>query len=433
MIEEPPAHEPLLAALGGEPLALKLYLGEELDRWQENHMVPLFVFAGQLLVGETDMILLDAKLALTKTQDAWNLYAANQPGEAVQAFGAAGAIRTQNLYPILQEVLVERGISFKVAPFSSCAQLAYLDKLDLSYIDGLMGSAELLLYDIFDSFYYPPTSADWKDKAFHGISKSEEISRLKVTPELYLDALLMVGTSFLPHFPPLDTTLIPNQPFNIQDAVNTLKTTNKSIRSACNSFDDTLKLRDPHWLDKFHKAKMMVMHPIIVDEIGEVHPNNVLKLTSDNSAYLGLHLPSELYHYMSEGLVSPRIMNPFVSLESVTYPTLDGGSSDEYKSLVTTSLKPLKETTLGLISSRVHRGFKFNKIKQRFWFDENLQGQLAHSEKQPDTDDKAKTWAVKESGSWSKDKDLLSDRYFAFAVSSLQVSYRFPPSTSRWD
>jgi hypothetical protein len=90
MIEEPPAHEPLLAALGGEPIALRHYIRAELDRWKENGMRPLFVFDGQSIVGKDNMTLRNAKAALSRTQKAWELYADNQPSEAVKSFGASG-------------------------------------------------------------------------------------------------------------------------------------------------------------------------------------------------------------------------------------------------------------------------------------------------------------------------------------------------------
>jgi hypothetical protein len=37
----------------------------------------------------------------------------------------AGAVRAQDLYRILQEVLDERGLEYVIAPFSACAQVRY--------------------------------------------------------------------------------------------------------------------------------------------------------------------------------------------------------------------------------------------------------------------------------------------------------------------
>jgi DNA polymerase III delta prime subunit len=89
MIDEPPAHEPLLAALGGSPIALRQHIEEELDRWKEHQMTPLFVFEGQSTVGKEEIALRNARAALTKTQTAWELYAENQPSDAVKTFGSS--------------------------------------------------------------------------------------------------------------------------------------------------------------------------------------------------------------------------------------------------------------------------------------------------------------------------------------------------------
>ena len=123
MIEEAPAHEPLLAALGGSPIALRQHIEEDLDRWKQNDLTPLFVFDGQSVVGKDSVALRSARAALGKTQNAWELYADNHPSDAVKTFGSSGATRVEDLYPILQEVLSERDLHFIVAPFSACAQV----------------------------------------------------------------------------------------------------------------------------------------------------------------------------------------------------------------------------------------------------------------------------------------------------------------------
>lgn len=92
LIEEAPAHEPLLAALGGDPIGLKYHIENELDKWRDNSMTPLFVFEGQSVVGKDDMTLQNARAALAKTEAAWATYVDNKPDEAVKAFGASGKI-----------------------------------------------------------------------------------------------------------------------------------------------------------------------------------------------------------------------------------------------------------------------------------------------------------------------------------------------------
>jgi len=399
MIDDQPAHEPLLAALGGDPIALKHHIENDLDKWSENKMRPLFVFDGQSVVGKDEMALKNASAALVKTQKAWELYSNNHPEEAVKTFGASGAVRAQDLYHILQEVLAERSLDFLIAPFSACAQLAYLDTLDEQFIDGIMGSKELLLYDINDAVIHPPTSSNWEEKCFYGIIKSELLTKLNVAghPEMFHDALLLVGTSFLPPFPPLHVEgIISSQPYTLTDAINLLRTSNRSVTATCSTFSDILDKYDRNWLTKYRKAKMSVKHCCTVTIDGVVHIRDWDNLSSDNSEYLGLQMPAELYHYLSKALVGPRIINCFVHLKWHILPTLDGVVSDEYKKLVTQSLLPLKETTAALVSSRIARATQFKDIEMIFWFDENLKKTLVHRNMQPQTNQQTDSWGVKD-------------------------------------
>ena len=103
---------------------------------------------------------------------------------------------------------------------------------------------------------------------------------------------------------------------------------------------------------------MLVKHCVTVDNKGFVSVRDYEHLTSDNIDYLGLQLPPELYHYLSTCLIGPRLLNSFVSLESIVLPSLDGVVSEEYKHLVTRELVKLKEETAALVASRVHRGIQ---------------------------------------------------------------------------
>lgn len=80
------AHEPLTAALGGCPFGLRKRIEEELDRWTANKMKPIFVFDGQSTVGAESNAIERGRVALRKTQQAWEIYTEGKPEEAVKAF-----------------------------------------------------------------------------------------------------------------------------------------------------------------------------------------------------------------------------------------------------------------------------------------------------------------------------------------------------------
>lgn len=285
-----------------------------------------------------------------------------------------------------------------------------------------MGSQELLLYDINDAIISPPSPADWEKKAFSGIIKSDLIRKLNVSPDMFQDALLMIGTSFLPTFPPLlDNTIITRQPYIIEDAINLLRTSEKSVANTCAAFHDVLQLRDPNWLDKYRKAKMAVKHSIIASEDGNIHIREYDNLTQDNHEYLGLQLPAEMYHYLSKSLIGPRLMNCFSTSEFFVMPTLDGVISEEYRRLVTRSLVPVKEKTAALISSRIHRGFLYKDITMRYWFDDSLKQVLNHRNVQPHPNTQADTWGVRDEELKAREK-VINARpgTLSFALLSLE-------------
>lgn len=294
-----------------------------------------------------------------------------------------------------------------------------------------MGSKELLLYNINDAIINPPSSADWEKGSFQGIIKSDLISKLNVaSPEMFADALLMVGTSFLPPFPPLQVdSIISQQPYTLIDAINLLRTSDRSVTNTCNAFQDILEKRDPNWLKKYRKAKLSVKHCCTVSKDGFMSINDYDSLTGDNADYLGLQMPAELYHYLSKALIGPRIMNCFVHLKMNILPTLDGVISDEYKKLVTQSLVPLKETTAALVSSRMARAIQFKDIEMSFWFDETLKQTLVHRNMQPQANLKTESWGVKEPELKAQAKATgTSAGSLSFAILSLQ-SPQFPAST----
>lgn len=289
-----------------------------------------------------------------------------------------------------------------------------------------MGSKELLLYDrSYEAVIIcPPSVDDWENKHFRGIFRSELLEKLGIGSKMLDDALLMCGTSFLPPFPPLQfENTIPHQPFTLVDAVNLLRGSEKSIVGACRQFADILEKHDPKWLDKFWKAKIGILHAIIVQENGQVISRDYANLTSDNNDYLGLRLPPELYYYLSRALVGPRILNYFVSLESIIFPTLDGIVSEEYKRLITKTIIPLKETAAALVASRIHRAFQNKSVSIRFWFDSDLKQSLLHKSVLEQANRKADTWGVENSQlqTWAKMTNTKAGT-ISFAVVSLLVN-----------
>ncbi|KAG5988231.1 hypothetical protein E4U43_004812, partial [Claviceps pusilla] len=393
LLDTPPAHEPLLSALGGLT-GIQTHINQNLDSWETNNIVPFFVFDGQSITGQDEVALTRRRLANKKTDEAWALYSRSEAEEAVTTFGAnPGAYTIQNLYPLLQGILRDRGLHFLVPPYNACAQLAYFELIDSEQCSAVMGPQELLLYPIKDSII---RAFDWDAKLVSAVSKRMIMRALSVAEPMFIDALLMTGTSFLPTFPPLlDDAMYPSH-FTIGDAVNILRTSDKGVANACNSFNDILQAQDANWLDKYRKARLAVHHFIYISETGQVMVNDFDRLTKDNHEYLGLQLPEEIFHYLNTGLIGARNLNSITHGQILVQPTLDGVVSDEYKTLVTNKLVMIKEQALGLMIPRVHRGIGHKDITMRVWFDPKFSYKINHRALQPPPSQLVATWNVKE-------------------------------------
>ncbi|KAK5631197.1 hypothetical protein RRF57_006912 [Xylaria bambusicola] len=399
-----PYQEPLLPALGGLT-GIQSHIESDLDSWKSHKATPFFIFNGQSVVGSDEIAIQRGIRAIAGTDEAWSLYFQSQANEAVSAFGAnKGAYHVQNLYPLLQGILNRRGLYFKVAPVNAAAQIAFLNMIDSDQCSAIMGSQELLLYPIQDLVI---RYIDWDNRTFTGIQKKAIIKNLGVTEPMFIDAVLMTGTSFLPSFPPLkEPSITPRQPSTVQDAVNLLRTAEKSVTNACNSFNDILSKRDPNWLQKYRRARMSVDHFVFIDETGEIKVYNYETLTHDNWEYLGYRLPEELYHYLDRGLIGARLPSWISHGRVVVFPTLDGVSPAEYRHLVTSQLIDLRQLAIYLVLSRMNRGIQFKPINIRLWYDEKYSHKIEYRPQDPQA-----VKAIQQAHSWDV-KEAIVKQYF---------------------
>lgn len=87
LLDHSPAHEPLLSALGGLT-SINAHINQDLDQWDNNKIIPLFVFDGQTVAGQSDVSVKRGREANRKTDEAWTLYSQSSGEQAVSAFGA---------------------------------------------------------------------------------------------------------------------------------------------------------------------------------------------------------------------------------------------------------------------------------------------------------------------------------------------------------
>ncbi|KAI9831325.1 MAG: hypothetical protein M1819_005099 [Sarea resinae] len=350
LLSTPPSKEPLLSALGGSPFALRAIIEKEVESLREAGITAVFVFNGMETV-KKDKTFNDINKAARANAQAWEHYDQNHAEQAVETFGKSGSVKPEKLYRFLQRILRESHVEFRVAPYSACAQLAYLDKHPLQFIDAIVGSSELFLFDV-DKII---TKIDFQRSQFTWLSKSDCLEDLgKISTDIFIDACLLSGSSFLPTFPPLENPALYRKPFNIRDVVNMI---------------DDAQVQQTDYLDSFKRARMGIKHHVVLATEGKYEPLDIEHAPSDVHEFIGQRLPEELYFYLSEGVISPRVLNWLVSGDILETPPLENGEASEYQRLVRDQLTPIRTQALSLLSQSLHRFYQRKEIYLRFWFD----------------------------------------------------------------
>jgi hypothetical protein len=156
-------------------------------------------------------------------------------------------------------------------------------------------------------------------------------------------------------------------------------------------------------------------------------------LTSDNHQYLGLQLPAELFHYLSTGLIGPRILSWITHLQIVVLPTVDGFQSPEYRRLVESQTRAIKEHALAILMSALHRGIQHKDVTLKLWYKPETDNpdKINHRTIQPTTLAKVTKWTVKE--------PAIKEHFPKFSAGSIASELRalkkadFVPSTHTKD
>jgi hypothetical protein len=137
-------------------------------------------------------------------------------------------------------------------------------------------------------------------------------------------------------------------------------------------------------------------HPVYLEE-GKIEPQNTGMLPNDAVEYLKSRLPDEVLHYMSNGLISARLLQWRTSCNIFDVPPMDGGESEEYKTLVSSKLTPLRTTAINLLSSSLHNWYRHKNVEQRSWFsDPTAKAQEIRVVGTPETLTIVDSWNVKE-------------------------------------
>lgn len=276
---------------------------------------------------------------------------------------------------------------------ANSAQLAYLEKSQ--NVHAISGSPDILLFDCNKVI----TKWDFDARQFHYIKRDKCFADLekvagnvRITEDIFVDTALLAGTPFLPTLPFLSENHKPH------GAVKAVLNNGKSGYTVVVNNQDDPRVGS-HYVDRFRKAKLAVKnHPVYTDD-GKIEPMNLSQLPNDAVQYLGQRLPDEIFHYMSKGLINPRILQWRTTCEIFEVPPMDSGESLEYKNLISQKIIPLRTSAISLLSSSLHNWYRHKDLVQRCWFtDSNGKQQeiTIRVERQSEAVSLVESWNVKE-------------------------------------
>ncbi|KAF9700807.1 hypothetical protein EKO04_002054 [Ascochyta lentis] len=397
ILSHPRAREPLVPALGGLPLGMKQYIEEDLNTFESLQIEPWFVFSGLDITKSDDPFQQKQREAGVNTV-AWNLYDSNQAEASVAKFGESTYVTPEDLFRFLQSILIERKVHFQVAPYSAWAQLAYLEKE--TFVHAISGASEVLLFEC-DKVV---TSWNLEDKTFSWTKRAKCIADLerfassgKVTEDVFVDALLLAGTPFLPTLPNLSS---PNRTELLKPhgAIKMIMSSGRTGYSVVINNKDDPRFGDD--VDRFCKARLAVKnHPILTIE-GKVEPLNASQMSADANQFLGQRLSDELHFLQSRGIINSRLLQWRTSCEIHEQPPFDGGLAAEYQKLVSSKLTPLRTTAINLLSTSLHNWYRYKDLELTCWFPDAATGKPQKSAISmrglPEHQSIVETWNVKE-------------------------------------
>lgn len=236
-------------------------------------------------------------------------------------------------------------------------------------MQAIAGASDILLFECDKVI----TSWDFEERQFRFTRRQQCIADLekfagnvRLSNDEFVDACMLAGTPFLPTLPNLTNRTDLLKPHNAIKMI-----INNGIRSGhavvLNNQDDP-RCQELGYKGRYQKARLAVKnHPIYTVD-GKIEPQHSHELPNDAVAYLGQRLPDELFHYMSRGLINPRILQWRTTCEVFEVPPPDGGDSLEYKNLVSSKLIPLRTTAINLLSSTLHNWYRHKDLEQKCWF-----------------------------------------------------------------
>ncbi|KAK5584228.1 hypothetical protein RB653_005836 [Dictyostelium firmibasis] len=352
-----PVQEPFQITMGGLPLTLVDTLEKELNKFKKANIKPFFLFNGLSVLKERYTPINQRS---QKLSTAWDAYYRAQYSSAEKCFQDSEKNLLLSFIHFIIQYFKQKGIEFFEAPYFAGPQLAlFSEPSQKNYLNAVYGSQELLLYGVYRLI----TDIDYEKGSYTWVDLKSILYDLGLTHDQFIDACLLCGFEYCPQLPFL---------MSPQGKDCTFKTVCDMVKTYNNGID-TIRTYLPmgqceKYIEQFIKTKCLVHNHLLFYSSNVCEPlfKDIYYRPYFLNQIFGPRLPNDVYFYISQGVVSPQVINNFISgILAEPFPTIE---SEEYCKMLD-YLKNVRTKTLGLLSICLNDDLKHKPVKTIRWFE----------------------------------------------------------------
>ncbi|KAJ9474097.1 Post-transcriptional regulator MKT1 [Pseudozyma hubeiensis] len=382
LLSSPSTSEPLVAALGGPPIALISHIENDLRALEKARIKPVFILNG-IQPNKRIRPFSYEDPRVKQRHRAWEAYENGQVDVTHSLLSASSSLHHPDLYRAILRAFRHRNVEFLVAPYLATAQLVSLERHSKSYVHAIYGPTEVLLFDRVERLI---TSLNLSESTFHFVNKHSILNELRCNEEQFLDIGLLAGSDLCATFPALqDSSLGATPPHagappNLRQ-INDLVKQYKGGYPLVAAFEAHPIVSKINYVDQFCRSRTIVKFCLVLSaEEGRVLPlplatppppvsigsaphhvapngagpaaggasigssTGATPILTAADVPLDIHdvfshrLPDEVFLHLSRGLVGPQVLSSLTSGHVIEAPPLDNGESEDYRRYVRETL-----------------------------------------------------------------------------------------------
>lgn len=406
--------EQLLLGIGGIPVSLKAYIESDLAVFREFNIRPLFVFPG-LHIQKSDSLttndLTEAEkhreITWSRLHTKWSSTSGNPSVHLNESFRLhSDLISPRPMTNDLIKYFIEYDIDFIVCPSDPSHQLSYM--FHKGVIDCIYGSTDLLLTQI-DKFIL---GMEFLSKDFRFVDKHKVLNDLNLSERQLIDVSIIVGCSAQPvTFSTLPPMPKHNPASQFQQMTHfkyvlDLMYQYKTFQNESNLYSYVAAFNDDDLMNLYCKGLAAIKYMPVMNVEGEVklyiseieadrlsdelsvfrtdvkdkqdaEENSrlpiELNIPSEVHDVVSQRLPSEIYFYLSVGLMPSKILEAIALNYLNIRPPLEGGRCEDYKKLVSSRLTTqVLDAQFNLVTQLLARYYQVKRIPVTLWFTEEM-------------------------------------------------------------